>query len=71
MRKADPLIPNADQLIAGAEANGLLVKRDCLLYRPGQELAPAERGYRERPVAIERDRRLEFGNRLLESVLRA
>src|SRR5215813_11623409 len=71
MDHANPLIPNTDQVIAGAEADGLLVKRDRLLDQPDLELAPAERGYCEQPVAIGGDRRLVFGDSLFDPVLRA
>src|SRR5215472_12564091 len=60
-----------DQIIPRAQADALLVKWDELLYRPGQKLAPTERGYGDHPVAIGRNCRLEFGNSLLASVLRA
>ena len=46
----NPLIPNGDSRIARAEADGLLDERDHLLYRPGQEFAPAESGYGEHQI---------------------
>ena len=42
MHHPDLLIENADEGIAGAEPDGLLLERDRLLYRPGEELALAE-----------------------------
>jgi hypothetical protein len=39
----DPAIPNVELGIARAKADGLLHERDRLLYRPGEELALAER----------------------------
>src|ERR1700686_3981857 len=60
-------VPVADVGIAWTEADGLLLQRDSLLCRSGKELAPAERGECEHPVAIGRDHGLEFGNGLLAS----
>src|ERR1700730_1705731 len=61
----NPETPKADPRIAGTEADGLLHKRDRLLYRPDIDLASADIGYCVHPVAIERERRLVFGNGLL------
>src|SRR6266481_6640383 len=57
--------------ITGAEADGSLLKRYHLFYRPGEKLALAESGYCVHPGAIAWERHLVFGNGLLESVLRA
>ena len=51
-------IPGAT--IPGAETQGLFQRRDRLLDRAGQELAPAEIGLGARLVAIELDYRLIF-----------
>jgi len=40
----NPEIPNADPVIARTEADSLLLERDCLLYRPDEDLAPADIG---------------------------
>jgi hypothetical protein len=65
MHLPDPEIPNADVGIAGTKANGLLLERDRLLYRPDVDLASTDMGYCARPIAIGRERRLVFADRLL------
>jgi hypothetical protein len=42
MHPPNPVIPIADVAIAGTKADGLLLERDHLLYRPGEELAPGK-----------------------------
>ena len=42
MHDPNLVVTNADQRIAGAEADGLLRQWDHLLYRPGIEFAPRE-----------------------------
>src|ERR1700730_300295 len=71
MNVPDPRIPISYVGVAGAEADGLLLGRDRLLYRPGEALAPAEIGYSNHPGSIAGDRRLVFGNGLLAPALRA
>jgi len=71
MHEPNPVVINADIWIAGTEAEGLLLQRYHLLNRPNEELALAEGGYCEHPVAIEREHCLVFGNGLLESALSA
>src|SRR5260370_28614766 len=70
MRLSNPEAPSVDQRIARTAADGLLLGRDQLLYRPGDEPAPAELGNRSRRVAIGSDHCLELGNGLRASVLR-
>jgi hypothetical protein len=64
MGDPDPGIHIADEGIAGAEAEGLFLQRNYLLYWSGVQLAISESGYCNHPVAIERDRRLVFGDGL-------
>jgi hypothetical protein len=56
--------------IARTKADGLLLGRDKLLYRPGHEFAPAESRYRKHPITIERDHGFVFANGLFEPLLR-
>src|SRR3984893_6584762 len=71
MHHPNPPIPKADGWIAGTKADGLLLERDRLFYRPRVELAPAEIGVCVRRVPVERNHRLVFGNSLVVSVLGA
>ena len=71
MRSANLAVPPADARIAGAKADGLLRERDRLVRRTGVDPAPAEPDYCVHLVAIQRERRLVFGNGLLASALRA
>src|SRR5579862_1086764 len=71
MRGSDPAVKEADLGVAGTEPNGLLLRRDQLLDRPGHEPAPPEVGVGVGPVAVERDYRLVFGNCLVITMLRA
>jgi hypothetical protein len=48
----NPSIPIVDGGLARAKADGSLDDRDHLLYRPGQEFAPADRGYCEHQIAV-------------------
>jgi len=43
MSNSDPEIPNADDGIPGAEADGSLDKLDHVVYRAGKKFAFAER----------------------------
>jgi hypothetical protein len=45
MEDADPEIPDTQQVVAGAEADRLLVKRDRVLDQPGLKLTLGERFY--------------------------
>src|SRR6202022_49594 len=60
-----------EERIAGAEADGLLLERDRLLYRPGEELALSESMPAGHYVAIQRESRLVFRSGLRISPLRA
>src|SRR5215472_16527414 len=71
MDEANPAVPMANNVIARTQADGSLLGRDCLVYRPDQEPAPAERGYCGHPVTIEGEHGLVYGNGLPEPVLRA
>jgi hypothetical protein len=42
MNEPDLAIPTPDPSIAGAEPDGLLLERDHVLYRPGEELTPGK-----------------------------
>src|SRR5215831_2326390 len=66
-----PYTPYTNVRIAWTEPDRLLLKRDPLLDRSGQKSAPAEMAQRRRPVTVERDYRVIFGNGLLGSALRA
>jgi hypothetical protein len=57
-------IPNADLALTRAEPNDALGERDGLFERSSKELALPESKICEGPVAIERERRLEFRNGL-------
>src|SRR3954449_6172257 len=71
MRAPDAAIEKADLRIARAQSDSLFLGRDERLDQSGHELAPAEVRVCVRPVAIECDRGLVLGNRLVVPVLRA
>jgi len=48
----------------GADADGLLLERDRLLYRPDVDFASADMAYCACPIAIGRERHLVFADRL-------
>ena len=64
-------MPNTNLRVAGAAADGLLHKRDHLVNRPGEELAPAQPIQCDNQVGVRRERSLVLGNGLLPAVLRA
>src|SRR6516162_11461217 len=71
MHPADLDIKMADEGITRAEPDGLLDKRDRLLWGPGERLALAERNQSEHRVAIGGEHRLVLGNGFGIPTLRA
>ena len=71
MHKPDPEVPECNERIARAEADGLLGKPDRLVIRSArQELALTEHDKRANQVSIYGERHLELGNGVLAAALR-
>src|SRR5262249_26459762 len=64
-------VAKPDVGIARADADCLFSKRDHLIQRPGEKLAPAKALEGPGHVAIESQRRLELGHRIVASPLGA
>ena len=71
MHLPNPVIVLPYLWIAGTEADGSFLCRNCLLDRPGYEFAIPESRDRVYPIAVERKYRLIFGNGFCEPLLRA
>src|ERR1051325_10367472 len=64
MNDTEPAVPWRDTWLVRAEPDRLLEIGDAAVDRAGEKFAPSDMGVGRSAAAVERDRRLVFGDRL-------